>query len=116
MTDLKFSILKVLYTSPTRRTTKTELFNRKFASPTDTMNTIKDLIEAKLLKVEIGSDQVRMTSLGADAFESAQEERREQAKSEKQYRFNKKTTIISLVIAATTSVIAMIEFFLLLYR
>ena len=114
MTDLKFTILEALYASPTRRVSKAELLDRNFASPTDTMNTIKDLIEAKLLKVEIGSDKVNLTSAGANAFESAQEQRREQTESEKQYRFNKKTTIISLVIAAVTSAIALVEFFLLL--
>ena len=116
MTDLKYSILEVLYNAPYRQERKINLLNRNFATPMLTRYAIDELIAVRYIEPKIGSDMLVLTSNGAIAYENAQEERRNQAESKRQYRFNKKTTIISLIVAALTTAIALVEFVLLLFK
>ena len=105
MTDLKYSILGVLYSKEPRQESTINLINRHFAAPASTSHAIDELIEAKLVKPFQGSDIVELTSLGATAYEQANEERKNQAEQKRQQRFNNKMSV-------ATALVPLITFFL----
>lgn len=102
MTDLKYSILGVLYSNEPRQESKVNLINLHFDTPASTSHAIDELIEAKLIKPIIGSDNVELTPLGATAYEQADECRKKQAKQERQQRFENKVSVASVLIPLVT--------------
>ena len=102
MTDLKYSILEVLYNAPHRQENRIDIIKRKFAPPTSTNYAIDELIEDKLIKSMLGSDSVKLTSLGATVYEQANEERKKQAKQERQQRFENKVSVASVLVPLIT--------------
>lgn len=102
MTDLKYSILGVLYSSQPRRESRANLINRHFGTPIATGYAIDELIEAKLVVPVLCSDKVELTSLGANAYEQAEEERRNQAEQKIQQRFDNKISVASVLVPLIT--------------
>ena len=118
MTDLKFSLLKFLYQSPNHEHDMVDLLNQRLGPMNDVQMALDDMLingDRPLIVRPVGKNTLKMTVEDNIAYELEQEKRDEQAKREKQYRFNKKTAIISILVALVTSVIALIEFFMLLF-
>lgn len=116
MTDLKFAILDFLYHSPNHENEIVALYNQRLGSVNDVRIALNDMMknsETPFIIRPVGKNTFRLTTHGNIAYESAQEERYKQSESEKQYRFNKKTTVISLIVAVLTSAIAIVVFLLL---
>lgn len=102
MTDLKYSILGVLYSNEPRQESQTNLIKRHFDTPASTSHAIDELIEAKLIKPILGSDKVELTPLGATAYEQANEDRKKQTKQERQQRFQNKISVASVLVPLIT--------------
>ena len=102
MTDLKYSILGVIYSSRPRQESKINLINRHFDTPESTDYAIKELIEAKFIMPILGSDKVELTPLGATAYEQANEERKSQAEQKRQQRFDNKISVASVLVPLVT--------------
>jgi hypothetical protein len=108
MTDLKYFILGVLYKSRPRQESKINLINLKFDTPTATGYAIDELIEAKFIKPVLGTDKVELTPSGANAYEEANEERKNQAKQERQQRFENKVSIATVLVPLVTFILGII--------
>ena len=108
MTDLKYSILGVLYSKESRQESKINLINLNFDTPTSTQHAINELLSEQLIKPIIGTDKVLLTHLGATAYENANEYRKKQAKHEKQQRFENKISIASVLIPLITFLLGII--------
>ena len=102
MTDLKYSILGVLYSKEPRQESAIDLINRHFATPASTSHAIDELIKAELVKPIRGSDVVELTPSGATAYEEANEERKTQAEQKKQQRFNNKMSVATVLVPLVT--------------
>lgn len=102
MTDLKYSILGVLYSNQPRRESRANLIKCHFDTPVATGYAINELIEAKLVVPVLGSDKVELTPLGANAYEQANEERRNQTDQKKQQRFDNKISVASVLVPLIT--------------
>lgn len=116
MTDLKLHLLKALYVTPNRCLDRIKLYELKISDFTSTRYALEELQEKKYIEKTLGTDKFRLTPAGANAYEDECEERNKQAEAKRQYRFNKRTTIISVVVATITTVIAVVEFFFLLAK
>lgn len=108
MTDLKYSILGVLYSNEPRQESQTNLIKRHFDTPASTSHAIDELIEAKLIKPILGSDKVELTPSGANVYESAQEVRYQQAEDKKQQRFNNKISVASVLVSTITFILGLV--------
>lgn len=108
MTDLKYSILGVLYSSQPRQESKINLINRNLDTPNSTSYAIDELIEAKFIKPVLGTDKVELTSSGANAYEEANEKRNTQAEQKRQQRFDNKISVASVLIPTITFVLGLI--------
>ena len=102
MTDLKYSILGVLYSNEPRQESKVNLINLHFDTPASTDYAINELIEAKYIKPILGSDKVELTPSGANAYEEANEVRRAHAEQKKQQRFENKISVASVLVPLVT--------------
>ena len=102
MTDLKYSILGVLYSNEPRQESKSNLISRNFDTPAATSHAIDELIEANLIKPVLGCDKVELTPLGSTAYEQASEDRKKQAKQEIQQRFDNKISVASVLVPLIT--------------
>lgn len=116
MTDIKYYILNKLYHSKLRTAKQKELYTGRAIEPLEIKNSIDDLVKAELIEKAIGSYSYHLTDKGVKVYEEEQESRRESAKEEKQQctvnRINKGLLITSIV----SSLIAVAEFFILLFR
>ena len=123
MTNLKYSLLGVLYSNHPRQESRLNLINLKFDTPASTSHAIDELIEAKLVKSLLGSDKIELTPSGAIIYESLNEVRnsqaekaaeyaRQNAEQKRQNRFLRITTFASLFIATITVVIALLQLIL----
>ena len=102
MTDLKYSILGVLYSNQPRQESRVNLIKCHFDTPTATGYSIDELIDAKFIKPVLGADKVELTPLGANAYEQTEEERRNQAEQKKQQRFDNKISVASVLVPLIT--------------
>ena len=102
MTDLKYSILGVLYSKQPRRESILNLVRCKFDTPVATDYAIKELIAAKFINPVLGTYDVELTPTGATAYEQAVEERQRQAENKRQQRFNNKISVASVLIPLIT--------------
>lgn len=123
MTDLKYSILEILYNATLRQEREFNLLNSKLATPTAIQFAINELISVDFIESKVGSDILKLSDQGAICFELLQEERAKQyekaaeyakhcAEEERQKRFLKTTTILSLIVATLSALVALAEFFL----
>lgn len=100
MTDLKFNILKTIYEKyPIREENKSAFLKPEFADPIFVKHAFEELEVKKYIEPMLGSDKYRLSPLGANAFEDAQEERNRVAKGEKQNRFTTALAIVSTTVA-----------------
>lgn len=115
MFELKFIILKTLYNSPFREAHQSILFSLDKDRPLEIRNAIKDLVIANLIEPVIGSEKYHLTSPGANFYEQSQQNQKQSAEIEKQYRFSKRATIISVIVGLITLLISIIELSLHLF-
>lgn len=108
MTDLKYSILGVLYSSHSRQESKINLINRNFDTPVSTSHALDDLVENKFIKPVLGTDKVELTPLGATAYEQAKYDRKKQAENKRQQRFQNKLSVASVLVPLVTFFIGII--------
>ena len=117
MTDIKFEILKAAYDDKNRHVRRSDLLNMNISTIMQAKYAISELIYSKCLKESIGSDYLTLTDKGAVDYELECESRQLKAEEDEQFkktfRFNKNTTIISIVIAAIASIAAIVEAFFL---
>ena len=124
MTDLKYSILGVLYSNEPRQESKTNLLNLNFDTPTSTHHAINELLADGFVKPVLGTDRIALTNLGINAYEDANEHRKKQAKEEKQQRFENKVSVASVLVPLITFFLGIIvefqvnivDWFLSLFR
>lgn len=102
MTDLKYSILGVLYYKQPRQDSRINLINRKFANPSETNYAINELVRDKLLAQIVGSDKIELLPSGATAYEEAKEKRHNQAEQKRQQRFDNKVSIANVLVPLIT--------------
>ena len=108
MTDLKFSILGVLYSNNPRQESKVNLIKLKIDTPISTSHAIDELIEAKLIKPLLGSDKVELTPLGANTYEQAYEDRKSQAEQKRQQSFDNKISVATVLVPLVTFILGII--------
>lgn len=113
--DFEFLILETLYHSPLREADQSILFNLDKSSINEIKTAINDLVEKGYIKQIVGSTKYKLISQGITAYKQLKYCRDQDAKNEKQQRFTKRVTIISLVIALITLVISFVEFLLQLF-
>ena len=122
MTDIKFKILELIYRSKNRKATQVEIFNAHLNEVDDTFAAISDMLRSEPpLIVEESSDKVyRITIHGNIAYEQEAENRQREAyertQREREYRFNKRTTIISTCIAAVATLVALGELIYIIFE
>ena len=81
MTNLKFSILKLLYnTPPSRQLRKADILNSFIGQIIETNHALSELQSTQLIKVLTCSDVYSLTDLGAEAYEHEQDLREQKAK------------------------------------
>ena len=108
MTDLKYSILGVLYSSQYRQESKINLINLNFDTPISTSHALDDLVESKFIKPILGTDKFKLTSSGATAYEQAKHDRKKQAENKRQQRFQNKVSVASVLVPLITFFIGII--------
>ena len=116
MTDLDFFLLKALYDSPDRTQERKALCESGLSDINTVADAIRDLVKENLIKVPIGTDKLALTNLGKKYYELEQKARSDAAKTEKDNKFSKRTTIISVIVAVAMSVMAIIELIILLLK
>lgn len=85
MTDLKFSILEILYSKrPYRSIDKTELLNLRLSNVVETMYALDELEAMKYVKTSSLANNVELTPQGANAYESEKETRDDRAHEDAQ--------------------------------
>ena len=98
MTDLKFSILEICYSTNINREVQIiDLLNRGLQDPVVVSYAVEELEIQGFIKSS--SQKVRLTSDGAIAFESEKEIREKIAEEKRNHSKNQRYTIISLVIS-----------------
>ena len=111
MTDLKFDILKLLYSSyPLRERKFGEIIESVSADPTLIKNALKELQSPSHMLVEnlTCSDVYKLTALGAEVYEQLQEEREQASKTERQQSFDNKIAVASLLVPSITFVLGLL--------
>ena len=108
MTDLKYSILEILYHRIPRQETIVNLVNIEPYNPSATRYAIIELIEDNLIKNLPVSDIVELTPLGATAYENAVEERKHQSEQKRQQRFDNKISVASVLVPLITFIFGII--------
>ena len=108
MTDLKYSILEILYHRIPRQETIVNLVNIEPYNPSATRYAIRELIEDNLIKNLPVSDIVELTPLGATAYENAVEERKYQSEQKRQQRFDNKISVASVLVPLITFIFGII--------
>lgn len=79
LTDLKFSILKDLYLAPHRTADYYQILNKIPYQVLPTHDAITELIGNGYVETIIGSNDIRLTLSGIDAYESEYQRRKEYA-------------------------------------
>ena len=102
MTDLKYSILGVLYSNESRQESKTTIFNLNFDTPISTCYAINELLADGFVKPVLGTDRIALTHLGATAYEQAKDDRKHQAEQKRQQRFENKISVASVLVPLIT--------------
>ena len=98
MTDLKFAILDICYSTNINRDVETiDLLNRGLQDPVVVSYAIEELEIQGFIRTS--SQRVRLTSEGAIAFESEKEIREKIAEDKRNQSKNQRYTVISLVIS-----------------
>ena len=97
MTDLKFTILEAIYNQEYRAVSFENLL--ALASPVELEHAIRELGVKKLVKATYDMSCIFLTSLGANAYEEAKEEREKESEHKKQQRFNNKIAVASVFIS-----------------
>ena len=111
MTDLKFAILDFLYHSPNHENEIVALYNQLLGSVGDVRIALNDMMknsETPYIIRPVGKNTYKLTSHGNIAYETAQEERRKQAKDKKQQSFNNKVSVATVLIPLITFVLGLI--------
>ena len=112
MTDLKYQILQIAYEDVHRKADIGYLINLKLSTALQTKYAINELIYTGCFVQPIGTEYLKLTDKGAVDFELEREARQlksaENYKHEQNYKFNRYTTIASLVIALISAVSAIL--------
>ena len=117
MTDIKYEILKTVYNNPDRCINLIKLTN--LFAPGRVMEatySIEELILKDYLKNDKGTNTIHLTPDGAIAFESEDEHRKNNAKAESENRRNNTKNNISVIIAVVSTVIALAELLVILFK
>ena len=98
MTNLKFSILKLLYnTPPSRQLRKADILNSFIGQIIETNHALSELQSTQLIKVLTCSDVYSLTDLGAEAYEHEQDLREQKAKQKIRYFISISLTVLTLL-------------------
>lgn len=108
MTDLKYSILGILYSKIPRQESKINLINLNLGTPSATNYAINELIADKLVKPILGTEKIELTSLGATTYENANEERKKQAEKKEQQRFENKISVATVLVPLITFILGIV--------
>lgn len=112
MTDLKYQILQIAYEDTHRKVDIGNLINLQLSTALQTKYAINELIYIGCLVQPIGTEYLKLTDKGAVDFELEREARQlkatEDYKHEKNYKFNRYTTIASLAIALISAISAIL--------
>lgn len=115
MTDLKLEILKKAYNNEQRNLNSTDFLRASVGKLNQAKYALDELIYCKLLEKPLGSEFLHLTDKGAVEYELELEARQRRAEEEerftKTYKFNRNTTIFSLIVAAVAALIALVEAF-----
>lgn len=108
MTDLKHSILGLLYHDVYHEKSVTDILNLRLAPHTQTKHAIDDLIATKLIARVPCSDKVKLLPNGSQAYEQSEEERRRDAENKKQQRFQNKISYASVLVPIITFLLGVV--------
>ena len=109
MTDLKFTILKLLYNSyPLREQAFGEILKSIPANPILVKNSLNELKSKGIIKLMPGSNIFKLTTSGAELFEQIQEERHKASKHECQQRFDNKISVASALVPFVTFILGLL--------
>ncbi|MBR4296103.1 MAG: hypothetical protein IKT56_04605 [Clostridia bacterium] len=110
MTDLKFAILHFLYHSPNHENEIVALYNQRLGPVGDVRIALDDMMknnETPFIIRPVGKTTFKLTSHGNIAYETAQEERRKQAKDKKQQSFNNKISVAAVLVPLITFILGL---------
>lgn len=111
MTDLKFQILSFIYHSHNHEIEEIEVYKQNFGDVKEVRIAINDMLQNNpnsLITKPIGKRTLKMTSAGNIAYEQAEDDRHQQAKKERQQRFDNKVSIASVLVPLITFFLGLI--------
>ena len=109
MTDLKYQILEIVYHSRRREADRIKVENKFLPDPNPAHRAIDDLIDKdKFLSIVVGTNRIKLTSLGISAYEDAYQSRKENSEKKRQQRFENKMSIASVLVPFITFIIGII--------
>lgn len=107
--DFEFLILETLYNSPRREADQDVLYNLVKGAINEIDTAIKDLVDIKFIKRVIGSTKYKLTSpTGVNAYKQLKKEREQDAKNERQQRFDNKISIASILVPLVTFIFGLL--------
>lgn len=114
MTDLKFTILDFLYHSPNHEYEETALLNMHLGNLCNASIAVNDMVKENppLIIRPIGKNTLMLTTYGNVVYETEKEARQQKSDNKSERIFNRKTTVLSLIVAAIALAISVIDFIL----
>lgn len=114
MTDLKFAILKKLYSVNDRRMNEIDLVN---AFPNEKCNVYRELkkFSSQGYTRKVNYEVIELTGKGEDLYEETFDAKQKMEYLQKQNKTNRTIAIISVVAASIAALVPAIEFILSLF-
>ena len=109
MTDLKFKILKLLYTDTNRNAYERSFYDAKLANMLSVRTALHDLIKIGFIAKMSGYRGYQLTPKGVEAYELEEERRNSEEYAENRQRKSDIRTDISIGISIVAMIIAAIS-------
>ena len=117
MVELKYNILNLIYSTPSRKESLENIINSNFDTPTATKRAIDELVSTNLIKKLVNSHTYELTNHGINTFELSQEQKnineelaKAKAEAKERDRKNYIISLISLIVAIFGVIIALANF------
>ena len=117
MVDLKYNILNLIYSTPSRKESLENIINSNFDTPIATKRAIDELVSINLIKKLVNSHSYELTNHGINTFELSQEQKnikeelaKAKAEAKERDRKNYIISLISLIVAIFGVIIALANF------
>lgn len=109
MTDLKYQILEKFYTAENRAIQRTDLLNQ-FKGRIDLATyAVDELKRNELIKQDTHSNNLVLTSSGAEVFEDVTEERQKSAQAEARHKRDHRLAVAAIIAALIPSAFDLIQ-------